>query len=70
VSLKDVSLGPDLLMYVLMLSAIPIATPVVSYWLMIFNSSIIFVMLRTVNFCSSILTLFINGSLTMAGNCM
>jgi len=45
-------------MYVLMLSAIPIVIPVVSYWLMILNSSIILVMLRTVNCCISILTLF------------
>jgi hypothetical protein len=65
---KGCIFGPDLLMYELILSAIPIVTPVVSYWLMILNSSIILVMLRTVNCCSSILTLFKNGSVIMSGN--
>jgi len=54
-------------MYELMLSEIPIVTPVVFYLMKILKSSILFVMLRTVNSCSSILTLFKNGSVTMKG---
>jgi hypothetical protein len=66
VSVRDVSLGLNILIYVLMLSAIPIVTPVVSYWLMILNSSII--LLKTVKYCSSILTVFKIGSMKMTGN--
>ena len=68
VSGSDLSQVPYCLMCISMLSAIPIVTPVVSYKLRILNSSLIFVMLRTVKCCIYILTLFKSGSGTMAGN--
>jgi len=60
------TLGP-ILFHVLMLSAIPIVSPVVSYFVRILMSSIMFVSLGTVKSCSSILTLFKNESWTNAG---